>query len=67
MPHRKRAATANAGDAHEILIALGALKVIKKILNHLGHPVLPPKLRPARGPPDLEQTDLIKPPPQLRD
>jgi hypothetical protein len=33
--------------------------VISKILNHLGLPSTPPRLHPARGPPDCEQSDLF--------
>lgn len=51
----------------KIIAAIEDPKVIKKILNHLGLPSQPPKLTPARGPPELDQADLFTPPPQFWD
>jgi hypothetical protein len=42
-----------------IISAIEDLAVISKILNHLGLPPTPPRLHPARGPPDCEQSDLF--------
>ncbi|MBL7669836.1 MAG: transposase [Bdellovibrionaceae bacterium] len=42
-----------------IISAIEDPAVISKILNHLGLPSTPPRLHPARGPPDSEQSDLF--------
>jgi hypothetical protein len=42
-----------------IISAIEDPPVISKILNHLGLPSDPPRLHPARGPPDSEQSDLF--------
>ncbi len=42
-----------------IISAIEDPAVISKILNHLGLPSTPPRLQPARGPPDCEQSDLF--------
>lgn len=38
----------------KIIAAIEDLKVIRKILDHMGLPTKPPPLQPARGPPKQE-------------
>jgi len=43
----------------KIISAIEDPKVIKKILNHMGLSATPPRLEPARGPPDDGQADIF--------
>ena len=45
------------GGKVKIIAAIKEVEVIKKILDHIGMPTVPPEIAPSRGPPDSVYDD----------
>lgn len=48
----------DCGGEVKLIAVIMERKVVRKILDHLGLPSEPPRVTPARGPPEGEQMDF---------